>query len=141
MIKPTCKKQTRELDNSELSILRQKKTKSQTRLLLKTADARMTHAVSQTSAVAETDASKTVIHTEFKRDLIPHPRLRYKARRESDAKKLPSLCWRNRSCKSSGLKPSTRIEVLPSQWPQDASSVCKARGQVPTTSILAFKKV
>ena len=88
MIKPTCKKQTRELDNSELSILRQKKTKSQTRLLLKTADAGMTRTLGQIPATTETDASKTVIHTEFKRDLIPHPRLRYKARRKSDATKI-----------------------------------------------------
>jgi len=45
----------------------------------------MIRAASQSPATIKTDASETVIHTECKRDLTPHPRLRYKVRRESDA--------------------------------------------------------
>ena len=51
----------------------------------------MTRAVNLTSAAAETDTIKAVIHTEVKRSLVLYPRLRYEARKESDAKIAVSL--------------------------------------------------
>ena len=65
----------------------------------------MTRAVNQTSAAAETDAIKAVIHTEFERSLVLHPRLKYETRRESDAKIVISL-FDKQGLLNSGLKPS-----------------------------------
>jgi len=59
--------------------------------LLTTSDVGIARAVNQTPAAAEKDAIKAVIHTGFERDLVPYPRLRYKAQRESDAKIAISL--------------------------------------------------
>ena len=64
----------------------------------------MTRAANQTSAAAETDAIKTVIHTEFKHSLILHPRLRYEVLRESDAKIAVSLLD-EQELQDSGLRP------------------------------------
>ena len=77
-----------------------------TQLLRKTADEGMTRAVNLTSALAETDAIKAVIHTEVKRSLVLHPRLRYEARKESDAKIAVSL-FDEQGLQNSGLKLST----------------------------------
>ena len=138
MIKPTCKKQIRELDNSELSILRQKKTKSQTRLLPK--DCRRGNHPRRGPKLPgwqKQTRFKTMIHTGFERSLILHLRLTHKARRDSDTEKIAISLLNEQELQNSGPKPSARGEILPSQWPQDASSVCKASGQVPETSRLA----
>jgi len=65
----------------------------------------MTRAMSQTAAAAETDAIKAVIHTEFERSLVLHPRLKYETRRESDAKIAISLLDKE-GLLNSGLKTS-----------------------------------
>jgi len=65
----------------------------------------MTRVVNQTSAAAETDAIKVVIHTKFECSLVFHPRLKYETRRESDAKITISMFDKQGSL-NSGLKPS-----------------------------------
>ena len=65
----------------------------------------MTRVANQTSAAAETDAIKAVIHTEFERSLVSYPRLKYEMRKESDAKIAISLSDKQ-GLLNSGLKPS-----------------------------------
>ena len=88
----------------------------------------MAHAESQTSVEAKQTRIKAVIYTEFERDLVPHPCLRCKTQRELGARIAISLLD-EQELQNSGLKPSAQVEILPSQRPQDASSVCKASGQ------------
>jgi len=80
------------------------------------------------------------MYTEFERSLVLHPRLKYETRRESGAKIAISLL-NEQELQNSGLKPSARVEILLSQRPQDASSVCKADGQVPKSTKLASREV
>ena len=96
--------------------------------MLKTSDAGITRAVNQTSAAAETDATKAVIHTEVKRSLVLHPRLRYEARKESDAKIAVSL-FDEQGLQNSGLKISWQTrKSYPQQPPLRVELSASGRG-------------
>ena len=78
--------------------------------------------MNQTSAAAETYVTKSVIHTEFERSLVLHPRLRFETR------KLPSPYLMNRGCKIQAWNLWSKSTA------SDASSVWKK----PTVQVQKF---